>query len=166
MFSKNNNTPAKNTPTIARPVGKKNDLIPSVITSDVNMLGNIVSEGNIDFEGTLNGNIRCNILTIRAGGTVKGEVAANTVMIYGCVKGLIRAKHVQLFSTCNVEGIIMHETIAIEDGAFIDGKFKRTDKVQVNTDEEESGSTSSSNFTFDDEGALDSRVLENIRLIR
>ncbi len=170
MFSKNNkdNTP-KPTPqkaqAIARPTGKKNDLIPSVITSDVNVLGNIVSDGNMDFDGTLNGNIRCNILTIRANGSIKGEVAANTVMVYGRVKGLIRAKNVQLFSTCNVEGIIMHETIAIEDGAFIDGKFKRTDKVQVDEDED-SGSSSTSDFSFDESNTLDSKVLENIRLIR
>lgn len=164
MFSKNSNTPPKNT-AIARPSGnKKNDLIPSVITSDVNVLGNIVSDGNMDFDGTLNGNIRCNILTIRANGTIKGEVVANTVMIYGRVKGLIRAKNVQLFSTCNVEGIIMHETVAIEDGAFIDGKFKRTDKVQV--DEEEEDNSSNTNFAFDESNTLDSKVLENIRLIR
>jgi len=162
MFSKNN-TPKSTA--IARPVGKKNELLPSVITSDVNLLGNIVSDGNIDFDGTLNGNIRCNILTIRTNGSIKGEVAANTVMVYGRIKGLIRAKNIQLFSTCNVEGIIMHETVAIEDGAFIDAKFKRTDKVQVEEDED-SGSATTSNFTFDETNTLDSKVLENIRLIR
>lgn len=169
MFSKNsNNGNTKNssskTPTVAKPIGKKNELIPSVITSDVNVLGNIVSDGNIDFDGTLNGNIRCSILTIRANGSIKGEVTANTVMVYGRVKGLIRAKNVQLFSTCNVEGIIMHETIAIEDGAFIDGKFKRSDKVQV--DEEEEPASTSGDFNFDESNLVDSKVLENIRLIR
>ncbi len=167
MFSKNSTTP--NTPksnSVARtPGGNKKDLIPSVITSDVNVLGNIVSDGNMDFDGTLNGNIRCNILTIRANGSIKGEVVANTVMVYGRVKGLIRAKNVQLFSTCNVEGIIMHETVAIEDGAFIDGKFKRTDKVQVD-EEEDTNSSAAGNFSFDESNMLDSKVLENIRLIR
>lgn len=159
MFSKNSSS--KST-AISRPSGSRKDMIPSVITSDVNVLGNIVSDGNMDFDGTLNGNIRCSMLTIRANGSIKGEVVAGTVLVYGRVKGLIRAKNVQLFSTCNVEGIIMHETIAIEDGAFIDGKFKRTDKVQVN-DEEDSGSSS---FAFDESNTLDSKVLENIRLIR
>ncbi|NBO18871.1 MAG: polymer-forming cytoskeletal protein [Proteobacteria bacterium] len=158
MFSKNNNNTA-----VSRTTSNKKDAIPSVMTADMNILGNIVSDGNVDFDGTLNGNVRCNILTIRANGCVKGEVVANTVMIYGRVKGLIRAKNVQLFSTCNVEGIIMHETIAIEDGAFIDGKFKRTDKVQMDEEETDSGST---DFVFDESNTLDSKVLENIRLIR
>lgn len=165
MFSKNNNNTTKQAIT-ARPSGKKNELTPSVIATDVNVLGNIISDGNIDFDGTLNGNIRCNILTIRANGSIKGEVAANIVMVYGRVKGLIRAKSVHLYSTCNVEGIIMHETIAIEDGAFIDGKFKRTDKVKLDDNEDEETTSTISDFSFDESNTVESKVLENIRLIR
>lgn len=157
MFTKNSST------AITKPSGKKDTAIPSVITQDVNLLGNIVSDGNVDFDGTLNGNIRCATLTIRTNGTVKGEVVAHNVMVYGRVKGLIRAKHVQLFSSCNVEGIIMHETVAIEDGAFIDGKFKRTDKIQSDETEEDDAHA---DFAFDESNTLDTKVLENIRLIR
>lgn len=159
MFLKNN---ASNTGAGKSSSGGRKDAIPSVMTSDVNVLGNIVSDGNIDFDGTLNGNIRCNMLIIRANGCVKGEVVANNVMVYGRVKGLIRAKNVQLFATCNVEGIIMHETIAIEDGAFIDGKFKRSDKVQMDDESE----ADDGELVFDESNTLDSKVLENIRLIR
>ena len=147
----------------AAPGGKSNkkEATPSVITRDVNVLGNIVSDGNIDFDGMLNGNIRCATLTIRANGYIKGEVVANHVIVYGKIKGLIRAKHVQLCSTCNVDGIVMHETISIEDGAFLDGKCKRTDKVQTSEDEYNDG-----DFAFEDSSATDLKVLENIRLIR
>lgn len=162
MFSKNNS----NNNAVARSGGSKKDAIPSVMTADINILGNIISDGNVDFDGTLNGNVRCNTLTLRANGCVKGEIVANTVMIYGRVKGLIRAKNVQLFSTCNVEGIIMHETIAIEDGAFIDGKFKRTDKLKMDDEDENTSSGSVTDFVFDESNTLDSKVLENIRLIR
>lgn len=157
MFRKNNppgglSASAKNS---------RKEVAPSIITRDVNVLGNIVSEGNIDFDGTLNGNIRCSILTIRANGHIKGEVVADTVIVYGKIKGLIRAKHVQLCASCNVEGIVMHETISIEDGAFIDGKCKRTDKIQTSEEEDESGG-----FAFEDSADSELKVLENIRLIR
>jgi len=157
MFRKNNS----NGNGVMKPTNNKKEQIPSVMTQDMHILGNIVSDGNVDFDGTLNGNIRCSTLTIRSNGYVKGEVVANNVMIYGKVKGLIRAKNVQLFSTCNVEGIIMHETVAIEDGAFIDGKFKRTDKVHTDDESSEDG-----DFVFDDSNTLDAKVLENLRLIR
>lgn len=165
MFLKNNK--ANNVKPVTKPAVKtgsgKKDSIPSIVTHDVNVLGNIVSDGNIDFDGTLNGNIRCNTLTIRGNGFVKGEVVAHTVMVYGKVQGLIRAKNVHLYASCNVEGIIMHETVAIEDGAFIDGKFKRTDKMQNNEDE---NTDSNADFAFDETNVLDAKILDNIRLIR
>ena len=149
-----------NSKAVATKSTAKKDNTPSVITKDVNLIGNIISEGNVDFDGNLNGNIRCTTLTIRPNGCVKGEIVANSILVYGIVKGLIRAKHVQLFAHCNVEGIIMHETISIEDGAMVDGKFKRTDKVQP-ADEE-----SDADFSFDDSALSEAKVLENIRLIR
>lgn len=163
MFRKNNTT-TPSTSVTTKSTSTKREVIPSVISSDINILGNIISDGNMDFDGTVNGNVRCNMLIIRANGCIKGEVVANNVMVYGRVKGLIRSKNVQLFSTCNVEGIIMHETISIEDGAFVDGKFKRTDRVEL--DEELPEATDDGDFTFDDSNTIDSKMLENIRLIR
>jgi len=162
MFHKNNQSGVAKA---NRGLANKKETIPSIITKDIDILGNIVSDGNVDFDGNLNGNIRCATLTIRANGTVKGEVIGNHVMVYGTVKGLIRAKHVQFFAGANVEGIIMHETIVIEDGAMVDGKFKRTDKIQPAEEESED---SDSSFAFDEEPAASAeiKVLENIRLIR
>ncbi|MDE3060337.1 MAG: polymer-forming cytoskeletal protein, partial [Pseudomonadota bacterium] len=108
-----------------------------------------------DFNGTLDGNIRCATFILRDKGVVNGEITADSAMIYGKVKGLIRAKNVQLFSTCRVEGIIMHEGLTIEDGAFVDGKFKRTDKAPTAEEDEEEST---------DAGGI--KMLENIRLIR
>lgn len=138
--------------------GKK-DMVPSIIGQDFHLLGNIVSDGIIDFDGTIDGNIRCHTLNIRKHAAVKGEVVADDVFVYGKVKGIIRAKNVYLFSSCRIEGIVMHESIAIEDGAFIDGKCKRTDKPQdAHADEADS-------FEEEETTAGDIQVLENIRLI-
>ncbi len=71
----------------------------------------------------------------------------------------MKAKSVNLSSTCHVEGVIMHESLSIEDGAFVDGKFKRTDKIFVDEDME---SDEHDDF-LDDRREVN--VLENIRLI-
>jgi cytoskeletal protein CcmA (bactofilin family) len=132
--------------------------VPSVFGMDMHILGNIVSEGMIDFNGHLEGNIRCSALTLRPNAEVKGDILAESVQIFGKVSGLIRAKNVYLFASCHVEGIIMHETIAIEDGAFLDGKCKRTDKICL--DDENIQVTEES-----DQLKPDLKILENIRLI-
>lgn len=123
-------------------------IAPSVISADMNILGNIISDGFIDIDGRIEGNVRCTTVTIRPNGKVNGDVVAEQVNVYGEVVGLIKAKHVQLFAAARVEGVIMHESLSIQDGAFVDGKFKRTDKVFMDEEFEQ---------PFD--------TLENLRLI-
>lgn len=127
---------------------------PSVITADMHILGNIVSDGMIDLAGTVNGNVNCQLITIRENGKVKGEITAEEVYVYGKVEGLIKSSHAHLYNSCHIEGIVMHESLTIEDGAFIDGKCKRTNKP--------------ASETSDEDGSADAapKIMENIRLIR
>ena len=134
----------------------KKTSIPSIITRDMHILGNIVHEdGVVDMDGTLDGNIRCHTLTIRPSGLVTGEITAEVVQVYGKVNGLIKAKNVSLLAGCHIEGIVMHEQLSIQDGAYIDGKCKRTDKMP------------SSEMLQNDEDMPQKpvKILENIRLI-
>ena len=168
MFKKaNHSAPAKQTNSKQ---GKTRETIPTIVTHDVHLLGNMVSEGSVDFSGTIDGNLRCDVLTLREQGTVKGEITANTVHIQGTVKGLIRAKNVHLQSSCKVEGIIIHEQLSIEDGAFIDGKCKRSDRVKDSSEEEteDNGSETLDNVSaaLPRSGGNNTKMLENIRLIR
>lgn len=101
---------------------------PSIIAGDLNILGNMVSDGTIDIEGRVQGNVRSDKIIVRKDGSVMGDVSGEVVHIYGEVRGLVKARDVHLYSTCKVEGTIMHEVLSIEDGAFVDGKFKRTDR--------------------------------------
>ncbi len=119
MFRKTNSKPEK-------PSAKKD--VPSIISADFNLLGNIISDGAIDFNGRIDGNIQCHSLVIRKQGVVNGEIVAESVQVHGKVKGMIRARNVSLLPTAVVEGIIMHHAITIADGAVVDGKMKRIDK--------------------------------------
>ncbi len=141
--------------------------VPSVITSDVHLLGNLVSESVVDFSGTIDGNIHCDVLTLRSEGTVKGEIVANIVNIHGTVKGLIRAKTVNLLASCKVEGIIIHEQLSIEDGAFVDGKFKRSDRISTANSISDEANMMDSAVDYSDSRQMENvKILENIRLIR
>lgn len=157
MFKNSKSTESK------KPVTSRKKAPPSIISSDMDMLGNIISDGTVDVDGRIEGNIKAGQLTIRENGRITGDVHADVVHVYGQVKGLIKAKDVQLFASARVEGTIMHESLSIEDGAFVDGKFKRTDRMAL----EEARSNQSPRLTNqhrddeDDEPAL----LDNLRLI-
>lgn len=129
MFFKQN-TNSRPTGTGLRTTGNRKSA-PSVISSDLNILGNMISDGLLDINGRIEGNVKAEEVTIRVNGVITGDVVAETIHVFGKVVGLVKAKQVHLYASSHVEGVIMHESIAIEDGAFIDGKFKRSNKVML-----------------------------------
>ena len=112
--------PAKSTAPKAKPPA-------SSLSSDLIIKGNIKSTGDIQIEGTVEGDIRAHLLTIGEGATVKGECIADDVVVNGRVVGRVRGLKVRLTSTARVEGDIIHKTIAIESGAHFEGSVQRQD---------------------------------------
>lgn len=99
----------------------------SVLSSDLHISGNLKTTGDIQVEGTIEGDIRAHLLTIGESATVKGEVIADDVVINGRIVGRVRGLKVRLTSTARVEGDIIHKTIAIESGAHFEGSVQRQD---------------------------------------
>jgi cytoskeletal protein CcmA (bactofilin family) len=99
----------------------------SILSSDLHVSGNMKTSGDIQVEGTVEGDIRAHLLTIGESATIKGEVTADDVVINGRVVGRVRGLKVRLTSTARVEGDIIHKTIAIESGAHFEGSVQRQD---------------------------------------
>jgi cytoskeletal protein CcmA (bactofilin family) len=133
FLRKKDKTPTKIHPTAepSKPSSRKSGNIPSIISSDMKILGNIISDGVVDIDGVVEGNVKCHTATVRNNGHIKGDVIAESVQVYGKIQGLIKARNVHFFNGCRAEGVIMHESITIEDGAFVDGRFKRSEKLEL-----------------------------------
>ncbi|UYV35848.1 polymer-forming cytoskeletal protein [Rhodobacteraceae bacterium D3-12] len=99
----------------------------SVLSADLHITGNLKTTGDIQIEGTVEGDIRAHLLTVGDGATVKGEVIADDVVVNGRIVGRVRGLKVRLTSTARVEGDIIHKTIAIESGAHFEGSVQRQD---------------------------------------
>lgn len=149
---------------------------PSVIASNMNVLGNIVSDGILDIDGQVDGNVRGAYVTVRPNGRIRGDLMADEVFVHGTVDGLIKAQNVTLFATAHVRGTVMHESITIEDGAAIDGKLKRTERLAIEDMRAESArrnftpivdshSGDSVNDNDEPQSEREIKILENLRLI-
>ena len=99
----------------------------SVLSQDLHVTGNIKTTGDIQVEGTVEGDIRAHLLTIGESATIKGEVIADDIVINGRIIGRVRGLKVRLTATARVEGDIIHKTIAIESGAHFEGSVQRQD---------------------------------------
>ncbi|BBU55799.1 MULTISPECIES: bactofilin family protein [Mameliella] len=99
----------------------------SSLSADLHVTGNIKTTGDIQVEGTVEGDIRAHVLTIGESATIKGEVVADDVVVNGRIVGRVRGLKVRLTATARVEGDIIHKTIAIESGAHFEGSVQRQD---------------------------------------
>ena len=99
--------------------------LPSIIASNLNIEGIINSAGTIEIEGHIKGSIVGNCISIRETGKVEGEISANQVNIRGKFAGNIKAKNLNIFNKAEVFGEIAYQNLTVEDGASIDGQFKK-----------------------------------------
>ncbi len=100
---------------------------PSVIGPELQITGNLVSRGEVQIEGEINGDIHGSHILVGERATVTGGIVADEVVVRGHVMGSVRGKRVLLQSTSRVEGDIYHLTLAIEQGAYFEGKSRRTE---------------------------------------
>lgn len=99
----------------------------SVLSSDLTVVGNLRTTGDIQVEGTVEGDIRAHLLTVGESATIRGEIVADDIVVNGRVIGRVRGLKVRLTATARVEGDIIHKTIAIESGAHFEGSVQRQD---------------------------------------
>lgn len=109
------------------PTAPKGKAQASVLSSDLTITGNLRTTGDIQVEGTIEGDIRAHLLTVGETATIRGEIVADDIVVNGRVVGRVRGLKVRLTSTARVEGDIIHKTIAIESGAHFEGSVQRAD---------------------------------------
>jgi cytoskeletal protein CcmA (bactofilin family) len=133
MFSKPSNQPQE-TPPAPRlePVAPSPSSLgvqakkgPSVIAADMTLEGNVTGGGELQIDGAIKGDVRAERVTIGETGQVDGGVFAEAVEVRGKVIGSITAKQVRLHGACHVDGDISHEQLAMEIGAFFQGRSLR-----------------------------------------
>ncbi len=101
--------------------------VPSIISADLKIVGNLNSGGDLQIDGTVEGDITSRSLTIGESAVVHGVLEAETVRIHGSVVGEVRANSVTLSGTARVEGDIVHQSLIMEAGADLVGRLSRLD---------------------------------------
>ncbi len=93
----------------------------SVIGNDLK----IISQGTLQVDGEVEGDVGGSEVIIGEKGRVTGTVAAERVIVRGQISGVIRGVTVTLQASSKVEGDIHHMSLAIEQGAEFDGRCRR-----------------------------------------
>ena len=120
-------------PALATPRGKTQ--MPSIFSTDLKITGDLLGDGEMQIDGHVDGNVKSTAVVIGKGGSIKGKIQAETVVIAGGFDGQLRARDVHLKETAPVTGdITVSGNISIDRGAYFEGQCKRSapaDKVTV-----------------------------------
>lgn len=100
----------------------------SVIGRELSISGRdlrIVTRGGVRVDGEIVGDLYGSDVVIGPSGRVQGTVVGERVSIDGWVVGTVRGLRIELLPKALVEGEIYHQTIRMEEGAFIEGALRR-----------------------------------------
>lgn len=116
-------------PQAARPVApaRNSGGSASVIGADLTITGNLESRGEVQIEGEVQGDIQAGRIVVGERARITGALIADEIVIRGNVQGSIRGNSVTFQSASRVEGDVFHKSLAIEQGAFFEGKSRRSD---------------------------------------
>lgn len=99
----------------------------SLIAADLTIVGNLLCHGEVGIDGEIQGDVHATTIVIGESAVITGSLVADEIIVRGTVMGTIRGKRVVLQSSSKVEGDIYHSQLAIEQGAFFEGKSRRMD---------------------------------------
>ena len=111
--------------------GTANGLPLSMIGPDVKIVGNIITQGEMQIDGQVEGDITCHRLLVGEGGRISGEVTAESVQVHGELAGKINATTVLIAKSARVIGDVIQDSLEIEAGALMEGRLIRKGGVKA-----------------------------------
>ena len=99
----------------------------TVIGLGLAITGNLESKGEIQVEGAVQGDIHAERIVVGEQAQIQGNLIANDIIVHGSLRGSIRGNNVTVQSSSRVEGDIFHRVLTMEQGAFFEGRARRSE---------------------------------------
>lgn len=103
----------------------------SIISKDLFLKGDLTTDGLLEIEGKIEGNIKGNEITIRESGFVNGNIISNISNIKGNFQGTIKSQRINVSGKANIKGTLEYVSLCVEDGSSIDGDLKRVSEINT-----------------------------------
>jgi cytoskeletal protein CcmA (bactofilin family) len=94
----------------------------TIIGEGLKIRGSVSAQGFVEVNGQIEGDVHCTSLFISPRAAINGGVEADRVVVNGRVDGPIRGSEVVLKSQAQVVGDVQCQHLAIERGAYFDGR--------------------------------------------
>ena len=102
-----------------------------MIGEGVTITGTIKADNEVNIQGTIDGDIDCNSVTINQSGNVRGKVQTETMTVEGKAEGEININSLlHIKSHGNVSGKVFYGDIQIDEGGKLLGEINFKEQIQ------------------------------------
>jgi len=132
------------------PTGAMKDSVASRLGANLHMKGEITGSEDLLIDGSVEGLVQLDERRLTIGKTAKvtADIIVGEVLVYGTVKGNVRAKsRIEIRKDGSVEGDINTAQIMIEDGAVFKGSIELETSARKEADGNMSSQTASESTT-------------------
>lgn len=125
--------------------------------------GNITGNGDLHLDGTVRGDVKVGHLIVGESGNIEGKVEAETIEVRGRIVGSITGKQIKLQATAYVEGDITHDQLAIDVGAFFQGRCLQSRRAEPVASVSPAAPATSSDFGTPSLNSYDLNALSDLK---
>lgn len=121
MFSKSSD------PTSAPQIPQRDgrNIAKSILGPDLEITGEIITSGELEILGRVEGNVAADSLSVGLGGKLSGSVRANNVEVKGEIDGRVDSQTFIMRASAQVTADVVYATAVIESGASMEGRFAK-----------------------------------------
>ena len=103
----------------------------SIISRDLKIKGDLICNGDIQIDGEVEGDVQGRSITVGEGADVRGTISSDNIRVCGSVNGQLKGQSVILAKTAKLIGDVVHQSLAVEPGAFFEGQCRRIDGAKT-----------------------------------
>ncbi len=103
----------------------------SVFGGDIVVKGDVAATADLHIDGRIEGDITCAALVQGVGSEVVGEIRADSARLAGTVRGTITVSALVIVKTAHIHGDVHYDTLTIEQGASVDGRFAQRSTISA-----------------------------------
>jgi cytoskeletal protein CcmA (bactofilin family) len=98
----------------------------SMLGADLSIKGDVNATADLHIDGRIEGDITCAALVQGEASEIVGAVTANSAHLAGTVRGTITVVALTIQRSAHIVGDVNYETLTIEQGAKVDGRFAQS----------------------------------------
>jgi cytoskeletal protein CcmA (bactofilin family) len=102
----------------------------SVLGADLVVKGDLTAQADLHIDGRVEGDITCAALVQGESSEILGEIRADQARLAGVLRGSITGGDVVIQRSARIYGDVHYDTLTIEQGAVVEGRFAQRSATQ------------------------------------